>query len=207
MKIDTEWFNDLIRKSPYGSQRRFARKIRGRHGKPLDPSALSLMLRGKRAMQLHEARQFADILDVPLADVIRHAGIAVPDDGARTVPVIGYVDQSANLHLLDSKNPELVPGPADLPPDCVAVRCRTGRSEHDLIDGWLLYALKPQPASADVVGRFCLAAPKDGRPTMGFVLRGYKPGTFNLMSGFYGTLTAAENVAFDWVAPVVWLRP
>jgi len=80
-RIDTAWFLDLIAASRFGSGRKLAPYIKGRSGRPLASSNLSLMLNGKRAMQLHEARQLATLLGVPLAEILRHAGIDVRDAG------------------------------------------------------------------------------------------------------------------------------
>lgn len=207
MRVDTGWFNDLIRRSSFGSQRRLARKIRGRSGKPLDPAALSLMLRGKRSIQLSEARQLADLLNVPLIEVLRHAGIAMPEEGTRQYHLFGHLDSDGELHLIKDGT-ETVTGPAELPPDAVAVRCRTSRSQYDLLDGWVFFAEKPKPPSPDAIGRYCLASPRKLKPLACFVLRGYKPGTANLMCGFFfGALKPVENIVLDWVAPVIWVRP
>lgn len=210
MKVDTDWFNDLIKKSPYGSQRRLSRKLRGRNGRPLDPAAVSLMLRGKRAIQLHEARQFADLLDVPLFEVLRHSGIAMPEDGARTFPIVGYLDKQGELHMAGSRGSrekEMISGPGDLPRDAIAIRWLTANSEHALIDGWVIFASKPSSSTQDAIGRFCVVSPKKGKPGVAFVSRGYKAGTVNLLNGIHGFLRPAENVQLEWVAPVLWIRP
>jgi len=208
MKVDTGWFNDVIRKSPYGSQRRLAKKLRGRHGRSLDPSALSLMLRGKRAIQLHEARQFADLLDVPLVEVLRHAGVALPEEGTKAVPIIGNLDKQGELHLTHVKDKELVAGPGDLPNEAVAARWLTARSEQDLIDGWIIFADKPGPLTSEAISRFCLVQPRKMKPMAAFVLRGYKAGTVNLVSGMCSpTPRHTDNVQLEWVAPVLWIRP
>lgn len=74
-EIDTEWFEKLIKESPYGSIRQLAKHMRQPDGRPIDPSAISRMLRGERAIQLHEARLLADLLGVPMSMIIRKAGI------------------------------------------------------------------------------------------------------------------------------------
>lgn len=164
------------------------------------------MLRGKRAIQLHEARQLADVLDIPLIDVLRHAGIATHEEGTRVVPIAGTIDKNGELHLIQGK--ETIPGPGDLPAEAIAVRYTTARSEHDMIDGWLLFTEKPGPLRPEVIGRLCLVGPKKGRPQIAFVLRGYKGGTVNLVAGPYGTLGSSENnVHLEWIAPVLWIRP
>ena len=75
LHIDTLWFKHRIAESPHGSLSRVARKMQGRTGRPLEPSMLSLMLRGKREMRLDEARQLANLLGVPLIEVLRHVGL------------------------------------------------------------------------------------------------------------------------------------
>lgn len=81
-RIDSAWFAARIAASRYGSQRQLAPHLRGRAGQPLTSAQVSLMLSGKRGMRLEEARQLADLLGEPLAEVLRHAGIDVrgPDD-------------------------------------------------------------------------------------------------------------------------------
>lgn len=74
-KIDTAWFEKMIKGSAYGSLRQIATRIENRLGEELDHSALSRLIHGKRTMQLHEARQLADLLGVPMSEVIRRAGI------------------------------------------------------------------------------------------------------------------------------------
>lgn len=73
--VDTAWFERKIAESPYGSMRQLAKHMRQPDGKPIDHSAVSRMLRGERAIQLHEARLLADLLGVPMAEIIRRAGV------------------------------------------------------------------------------------------------------------------------------------
>ena len=72
MQIDTEWFTTKI-VDRHESLRKFSRMMVGRNGKRLDVSALSLMFRGKRSMQLDEARQIAKLLNVPFMEVVVRA--------------------------------------------------------------------------------------------------------------------------------------
>lgn len=69
-KINAEWFrNKLTQKGR--SQRGLARHLK------LDPGAVTLMLQGKRKMQLDEAREIASFLGEPVAAVLRAAGLPV----------------------------------------------------------------------------------------------------------------------------------
>jgi hypothetical protein len=73
--MDSDWFMKQIAESPYGSLRKLAPRMRNRLGSALQVSALSRMISGERDMQLHEARQLADLLGQPMSEIIRRAGI------------------------------------------------------------------------------------------------------------------------------------
>lgn len=73
-RLDSAWF--VARIADVGvSQRALAERI------GLQQATLCRMLQGKRRMQIVEARALADALAVPFADVLRHAGVSVRDDG------------------------------------------------------------------------------------------------------------------------------
>lgn len=76
MAIDTDWFVRRIQESEHGSLRRLAAKMRNRQGEPMNIAPVSLMLRGKREIVLSEARQLADLLGVPMGEVIKRAGVS-----------------------------------------------------------------------------------------------------------------------------------
>ncbi len=76
MSIDTRWFKEKIKASRYRTLRGVARRMQGRNG-PMEMSSLFHMLKGTRQMKLVEARQLADLLEIPLIDVIRRAGVHV----------------------------------------------------------------------------------------------------------------------------------
>lgn len=80
---DFDYFDNLIIEK-FGSHRKFAPHIISRVGKPLDHAQLSRLLRGERDMTIREAKQLADLLDVPILDVLFHAGVEV--SGARKSP-------------------------------------------------------------------------------------------------------------------------
>jgi len=132
------------------------------------------------------------------------------EDGHRSFRVAGYVDEDLNVHMASIKDAEMVPGPVDLPPDSVAVRCRTARSVQDMIDGWLLYIRKPGTLLPDIIGRLCVVGKNEDQASVAFVNRGYKNGTYNLTPWrVSGGKSAAmvENVTLEWASPVLWIRP
>lgn len=68
MRVKTEWFLTMLRQKQI-SQRKLAKEM------GLDPAAVSLMLHGKRKIQLVEAGRMATIIGVQLNDVLMAAGI------------------------------------------------------------------------------------------------------------------------------------
>lgn len=73
--VDTAWFEKKIAESPYGSMRQLANRIRLDNGKVMGFPALWKTLNNRRVLQLHEARQLADLLGVGMGEIIRRAGI------------------------------------------------------------------------------------------------------------------------------------
>lgn len=75
-RIDTQWFRERIRSSRYRSLRSLAKVMSGRN-KDLNISSLSLMLRGKRLMLARTVADLANLLDIPVAEILRRAGYPV----------------------------------------------------------------------------------------------------------------------------------
>jgi len=74
-RFDRQYFADKIKASRFGSQRQLAPHLKQLNGDSLDQSNVSRLLSGKRHMLLHEAQQLARLLDVPLTEVLEHAGL------------------------------------------------------------------------------------------------------------------------------------
>lgn len=91
--VDKEWFFDQLRYKKQ-SLRDMARHME------LDPSAVSRMLSGQRKMQMEEAGAIARFLGAPVAEVLKHAGIAMDIEGhpsrvvlAATITATGKIDR------------------------------------------------------------------------------------------------------------------
>jgi transcriptional regulator with XRE-family HTH domain len=98
--IDKEWFFDRLR------DRRQSLREMARHME-LDPSAVSRMLSGQRKMQMEEAGAIARFLGAPVAEVLKHAGIALDIDGhpsrvvlAATITSAGRIDRLSEARSL-----------------------------------------------------------------------------------------------------------
>lgn len=87
MATNSAWFAAKL--SDKGMSQRQLARLMG-----IDASAVSLMLRGRRKMDVKEAGEVARLLGVPVDEVLRHAGVAVPVDhhAPGRVPVLGWAD-------------------------------------------------------------------------------------------------------------------
>ncbi len=83
-KPDTAWLEAKIAASEAGSLRQLAFRMRNRLGNVTAPSQLSRALSGERELLLHEVRQLADLLGVPMGELIRRMGVGFsPKDNVR----------------------------------------------------------------------------------------------------------------------------
>jgi len=78
-EINGDWFRAKLTEKNR-SQRALAKHL------GLDPSAVTLMLRGERRLQMDEAEQIAVFLGESLMDVLRAAGMPVPAGATPAAP-------------------------------------------------------------------------------------------------------------------------
>lgn len=72
--IDAAWFQEQADKSPLGSLRKLATAIQSRQG-PMHPAALVRSIHGTREFTLSEIEQIANLLNVPILEVLRRCGV------------------------------------------------------------------------------------------------------------------------------------
>jgi transcriptional regulator with XRE-family HTH domain len=171
--MDTRWFQDRVRDAEL-SQTRLA-KLLG-----IDKSALSLMFNGKRKMATDEAARIAEVLNLPLDEVLGHAGIRVPK-GPSSVAVVGSIDAANEIHA--KKAGKRVSSPPDLPKDTVALWCEDRGS---LLYGWTFYYVPHASVAADALERLCVVRLVNGAQYLFVPSRGFEPGVYNLrgLNGF-----------------------
>lgn len=199
MPIDTRWFQNLIADRRL-SQRRLAKQL------GLDPAAVSLMFRGKRRMQMHEAADVDRLLGVSMDEVLQHAGIRPPRSESEfsdlTVPLVYHMDGQGEMHSLEAG--ERVELKTTLTDDVIACQCRTAMSPLEHMDRWVLFFPAPLkngvPASA--VGRYSVARIRNGVTTAGYLRPGYKPNTYAI----HGPMNIME-AHVEWATPVVLIQP
>lgn len=191
--VNTPWFLDRLA-SLKMSQTKFG-ELMG-----LDKGAVSLLLRGRRKMSVHEAGQIAGIFHVPVDEVLRHAGVDARVQPAGKVKVAGWIDAEGEVHHGGANGPKSVSAPPGVDARCEALRAQTGGP----FDGWLLFYRPTTEVSPDAIGRMCIVR-IGGRDSLlvRVVGRGYEAGYFTV-TGWTGG--ASENVRLESAAPVLWMQ-
>jgi len=193
-KVNTKWFKERLFERDM-SMRRLAKLLE------LDPSAVSLMLRGKRAMTADEANRISGLLTIPVTEVLAQAGIPIEED-ARQIQVKAYCDARGTLHPITAKNPRRVSAPRDVPGGGLAVQVRAPELA---TDGWVLFAGAFDSRVEAMIDRLCVVELKGDGHAVGTIKRGYDSDRFNLVP-FTGAPTA-EGIVAKAAAPVLWIRP
>lgn len=168
----------------------------------LSHSQLSLAFSGTRRLKLEEASQLASIFSVPLAEVVKAAGVDLLPSGDLHVPVIGSMRSDGTVESTPDGAAERATTPCPMPEDTVAVQVRSAGGPLGWCDGWLLFARRADTVELSGLGRACLAKLQGGHMVVATLARGYRDGTWNL-SGFY----CAESSRLEWASPVLLIRP
>jgi transcriptional regulator with XRE-family HTH domain len=192
--INKDWFISKLQ-SLRISQRQLAKRI------DLDPAAVSYMLSGKRTMSMDEAKSIADILLVPVTEVMRQAGIDVLDD-VRRVPIAGYIGPGSVVTLLPKGTHDTVIAPADVPSGSFALQLRVPNNPYD---GWITFVSGQHQPPGELLDRYCILATSDGQMLSALIRRGYKQKLHNLMLLPDGHVLENREVA--WGARVLWIQP
>lgn len=197
--VDTKWFQDRL-KDKRLSQRKAA------HLLGMDPATFSLLLAGKRKMNIDRATEIARLIGVPLATVVAKAGVIVNEaTGARSLPVVGWINGDSVAELDWNEQRHRVDAHGDLPPDTVAIQWRTTQSVLDICDGWLLMVTPPREVDpAEDLGRWGLVGIKGGKTVAAKIARGYTPGHYNLLAF---AQEPARDVEVAWFAPACRIVP
>lgn len=190
-EIDTRWFQERLRERDV-SQRRLAKLL------SLDPSALSLMFRGRRKMTTAEAAELSRVLGLPLDEIMLHAGAA----GAQpvtTVPLVYSIDDQGELH---AKRPgERVPALGDLPEATVAARNEDHASAYH---GWTYFFVPRAGIPIEVIGKKAIVQMTNGTKYLRFVRNGLQPGRYDLLARGNVSVT---GVSLTSASPILAIKP
>lgn len=194
--MDTRWFTNTLA-DRHLSQRRLA-KLLG-----CDPASVNRLVHGQRALRFDEAETLAPLLGVTVSEVIQRAGVELERTGA-TTHLVGYIDGAGEAHIDWRSRAAIVETLPELPRAAVAVQYRTAMTAMDPVDGWTVYVEPPTGKVDHALGRLALVNLESDMTIVGFLRRGYQPGTYNVTNFMSPVL---ENVAVRWATPVLLLRP
>lgn len=167
----------------------------------LASSQMVRLLDGKRKLQLSEAVELAQMLNLSLNEILLHAGVEMPS-GQLAVPVIGILGGDGHIAEPPSDTRDVAVSPGGIVVQSVAVQARTAGSPLDWMDGWVFFCeVDQQPPDASHIGRFCLAQLSGGARVMGTLRRGYNKGTYSFFGTFQGS-----SLTVEWVRPVIATR-
>lgn len=155
------------------------------------PAALSRSLDGKRKMQIPEAVRLAQVLSVPLAEVLKNAGIQEAQVVGRRCNIIGHLTAAGVVERVPVGVIERTSIPDCVPDNVVAVQAHTAETNASYCDGWITFFSEPQHP-ATLVGHFVLVELDDGTMKSGALRRGYETGTYNLCGPLYGQINSLE---------------
>ncbi len=195
--IDEGWFkNKLLEKQL--TVRGLAKQM------GLNPSTVSLMLRGIRSIHNEDAVKLAEFFSVTPIEIFKRAGAPVEDE-VRKIPVAMYIDENNKIIQVPTEVADKFKAPYDCPTNSYALQIRTGR----VYDGWMMVVAgnKVQPESA--LGALCVYCTKNGVLNLGILRRGYVSGTYNsTQPTYYGTDdTNTQNIDIAWCQNVLWIKP
>jgi transcriptional regulator with XRE-family HTH domain len=214
--VNVRWFKDQIKKQGLSG-----RKIALMFG--CNESVVSHLFKGRRQMRLDEAPKWAEILRVPLNEVLLNAGVFGSDNGPSYGLGASTAPEGPLVEVTGALNGDFVvkwgrpPGPGHVENPLGAVlsgkigclRSNTSGGKLSGVDGALLYyELVPSDFfDHEGMGRLCLVSfmsHEGPKQAVRVLKRGYEPGRHNLalLSG----LVAEENVVVLGATPILWMK-
>lgn len=194
--LDRDWFLAKMDENKYTV--RGLAKMLGR-----DPSSVSLMLRGIRAITPEESVALGDLFNVAPQEILKRAGAPLPDE-ARYIKITAYTNGGGVLHDIDESVQEPFKAPYDTPTNAYAVQARNG----GLIDGWVFIVNGTKRDPDDLVGAgYCVFCNGNGERLSGFIRKGYKAGTYNVTVNLVNNVHFMENQEITWASEILWIKP
>jgi transcriptional regulator with XRE-family HTH domain len=200
---NNRWFKDQMEAKGF-SQNQLGKRL------GMDPAAISRVLNGQRKLKIEEATQMAEILELPLEEVLANAGIGkvkiTGKERKEALSIGGWVDGDLALHAGAPLGPKSAPNPAPGQKGIEVYRFQTQGSAFDGMDGGLVYFQRMKGVMPECVGRLCVVKISGSRKKelLRTIRRGYEPGKFNLY--LLNGAIAEESAQLDDASPVLWLK-
>ena len=194
--VNQDWFKSQL--SARGSSQADMARYLGR-----DPSAVSLMLKGKRRFQMKDAEDIASYLQAPVEEVLKAAGIPIAEQKAEAVRV--RIVGTCNGEMLVDMRPStvaMIDGHRDLSRDSVAIRMQTTGSAASYMDGWVLFFSPSNAIDPSMVNQMCVIELTTGDRRIGQLQRGYQSYTYNVVLLGGGTI---QDIEVKSANPITWI--
>lgn len=197
--IDVGWFKEKLEEKQL-TIRGLAKLME------LNPSTVSLMLRGIRSIHNEDAIKLADAFNVTTTEIFKRAGAPIEDE-ARTLPITMYVDEHDRVLPIPIEAADEFRAPYDTPTNAYAVQVRTGRK----YDGWILVVSGNKLKPEDCIGSLVVYCTRKGEVDIGILRRGYIKGTYNVINdmsnGEGKEKSLTQNIMVLWCQQVIWIKP
>lgn len=205
-RVDTQWILRQIENREL-TQRVIAQAL------SLDPSSVSLLIRGRRLLKLAEAKTLAEVLNVPLSELLERFGLVLDEvengPRAKNLKIEGWLD--ALLVLRGVRDPAgMLRGSKSAPmpfrdAEIRVARCQTAGTEFEGFDGALVYFKTEKRVDLECLGKLTmikLVGADELR--LRVIRRGYTAGKYNLFSPSGRMIE--EEVLVEATLPVVWMK-
>lgn len=204
--VDSEWFKTKLEENRM-SMRDLSKSMN------LNISSLSRTLSGLRKMQMEEAKQIAHFLRAPVAEVMRHAGVAVDLDGLPTrVMLAAIINEKGNVERL--KDPHPLPqsiidkaqsiisrsGNGQI----IAAQIRAGKGPLSIWDDAVALFRPVDNVDPTAIGSLCIVRNRDtNKGSLCRVIRARKTGEASVQ-----TIDGQVNeISMDTATPVIAIIP
>lgn len=196
--IDVDWFKDKLEEK-HLTIRGLAKLM------DLNPSTVSLMLRGIRSIHNEDAVKLADAFSVTPIEIFKRAGAPIEDE-VRNIKVLMYIDERSRLISVPPEAADTFKAPYDSPTNAFGVQIRTGRR----YDGWVMVVNGTKSKPSDSIGSLAVYCTDKGEVNMGMIRRGYISGTYNVYNDMHDSGEAVDknqNINIVWCQHVIWIKP
>jgi transcriptional regulator with XRE-family HTH domain len=206
--VNTAWFKSEILKAGL-TQREIASAIK------VDPSSVTLILSGRRRIQMGEAVILSDLLNQPLDAILANIGAVGPSveiTESVTRATVGRAKESIevsgvlgdDLAIVDEsvRGSKVVPG-IEGATGLIVLKVQTSSTRFSGLDGALIYYRDVGIVDLTAIGKLSIV--EVGKMKLLRVAkRGYSPGKYDLTL-MDGTVTH-QDVVPKSVSPVIWLK-
>jgi phage repressor protein C with HTH and peptisase S24 domain len=174
-------------------------------------SALSLALSGSRDLKVQEAHEIANLLRIPMREVMAAFDMPAANEHDMLAPVAGYVGAADQVVLYDDGQSDNALDPYLLPfvltdPDVTILKISGHSAAPRYLPGEHVAIGRREKPSRKMVGQEVVAATREGQIVLKRLQPGSRPTVFTLTS-LDPTAAVIIDAELKWVAPILFHLP